>query len=80
MPMSFSRGGFMLNNKSVPLFGLRAKQAFGHLGFMNVMNWADPEREISVAVMTSGKPTVGPHLASLLNVSNTITKNFSKLN
>ncbi|MFQ3323733.1 MAG: CubicO group peptidase (beta-lactamase class C family) [Pseudomonadales bacterium] len=79
IPMSFSRGGFMLNNKSVPLFGLRAKQAFGHLGFMNVMNWGDPERKISVAVMTSGKPTVGPHLASLLNVSNTITRNFSKL-
>jgi CubicO group peptidase (beta-lactamase class C family) len=79
IPMSFSRGGFMLNHKSVPLFGLKAKQAFGHLGFMNVMNWADPEREISVAVMTSGKPTVGPHLASLLNVGNTITRNFSKL-
>jgi CubicO group peptidase (beta-lactamase class C family) len=79
LPMSFSRGGFMLNNRSVPLFGARAKQAFGHLGFMNVMNWADPERQISVAIMTSGKPTVGPHLASLLNVSNTITKNFSKL-
>ena len=79
IPMSFSRGGFMLNHKSIPLFGLKAKQAFGHLGFMNVMNWADPERKISLAIMTSGKPTVGPHMASLLNVSNTITKNFSKI-
>ncbi|HYF25925.1 MAG TPA: serine hydrolase domain-containing protein [Baekduia sp.] len=50
--------GFMLGAEVISLFGPRTEQAFGHLGFTNVLAWADPERELSVGVLTSGKPIV----------------------
>ncbi len=30
-------------------------QAFGHLGFSNILCWADPERDISVYGLTTGE-------------------------
>ena len=27
--------------------------------------WADPERDIAVAIMNTGKPALGPHLKAL---------------
>jgi CubicO group peptidase (beta-lactamase class C family) len=46
----------MLGGKWLSLFGPDTTQAFGHLGFTNVVAWADPERELSAALVTSGKP------------------------
>ena len=66
----------MLNRKSIPLFGSKAKQAFGHLGFMNILNWADPQRGIVGALMTTGKPAVGPHLLSMLSVPQSVANHF----
>ncbi len=48
--------GFMLGSKWLSLFGPDTAHAFGHLGFTNVVAWADPERELSAALVTSGKP------------------------
>jgi CubicO group peptidase (beta-lactamase class C family) len=48
--------GFMLGGKWFSLFGPDTAHAFGHLGFTNVIAWADPERELSAALVTSGKP------------------------
>jgi CubicO group peptidase (beta-lactamase class C family) len=63
LPIRFSNG-YMLGAKALSLYGPDTELAFGHLGFSNVMTWADPAREISVGLITSGKPIVGPHLAA----------------
>jgi CubicO group peptidase (beta-lactamase class C family) len=48
----------MLGAELLSLYGPDTEMAFGHLGFTNVMGWADPERAISVGLITSGKPIV----------------------
>ncbi len=53
--------GFMLGG-AVSLFGTDNPAAFGHLGLSNVMGWADPDREIAVALLNSGKPVLSPHV------------------
>lgn len=50
--------GFILGAEYVSLYGLRTEKAFGHIGFTNVVLYADPERDISVGLLTSGKPIV----------------------
>src|SRR3546814_2648050 len=40
---------------SSDLYGLRSGSAFGHLGFLTVLCWADPSRDISVALLNTGK-------------------------
>jgi CubicO group peptidase (beta-lactamase class C family) len=62
----------MLGAKAMSLYGPDTDEAFGHLGFTNVMGWADPRRELSVALMTNGNPTVGPHLSALWKLTRTI--------
>ncbi|AXQ28932.1 class A beta-lactamase-related serine hydrolase [Solimonas sp. K1W22B-7] len=54
IPMPFSPG-FMLGANPVGLYGLNSGQAFGHIGFMTVICWADPARDISVALLNTGK-------------------------
>ena len=46
--------------------------AFGHVGFINVMGWADPERRITVGLMTSGKPLLYPEMAHFAAISREI--------
>ncbi len=48
--------GYMLGSKRFGPFGRDAPAAFGHTGLTNVAIWADPERRISVGVISSGKP------------------------
>jgi CubicO group peptidase (beta-lactamase class C family) len=54
--------GFMLGGKWFSLYGPDTQHAFGHLGFTNILSWADPERQLSAALMTNGKPLVYPEL------------------
>ncbi len=49
-------------------------QAFGHIGFSNILCWADPKRDISVSLLTTGKSVVGTHLPSLAKVLYQISK------
>jgi CubicO group peptidase (beta-lactamase class C family) len=48
--------GFMLGADWLSLYGPDTRYAFGHLGFTNVVAWADPERDVAAALLTSGKP------------------------
>ncbi len=57
--------GFMLGAQAISLFGPDTELAFGHLGFTNILSWADPERALSVAIITSGKPILHPGLPLL---------------
>lgn len=66
-PMRYALGP-MLGSNPVGLFGPMTSQAFGHLGFSNIFCWADPARDISVSLLTTGKSVVGTHLPALANV------------
>lgn len=54
--------GFMLGGKWLSLYGFDTQHAFGHLGFTNIVVWADPERHVAAALLTSGKPLLYPSL------------------
>ncbi|MCP9489382.1 MAG: serine hydrolase [Solirubrobacteraceae bacterium MAG38_C4-C5] len=57
--------GFMLGARVLSLWGPDTEQAFGHLGFTNVLTWADPQRALAGALITSGKPILYPELPDL---------------
>lgn len=48
--------GYMLGSTRFGPFGRDSPAAFGHTGLTNVAIWADPERDLSVGVVSSGKP------------------------
>ncbi|MGV1086691.1 MAG: serine hydrolase domain-containing protein [Mycobacterium sp.] len=77
-PTRFSYG-LMLGAKLVSLYGRDTQQAFGHLGFTNMLAWADPERAISVAVLNNGKPIVYPELYRFLGTMQCITSQMPKV-
>lgn len=47
---------------------LPARDAFGHIGFTNVITWADPKRQVAATLMTSGKPLLYPGVYYLYDV------------
>ncbi|OPX06494.1 lipase LipE [Mycobacterium sp. AT1] len=55
MPMRWGTG-YMLGSKRFGPFGLNAPAAFGHTGLVDIAVWADPERDLAVGVVSSGKP------------------------
>ena len=57
--------GFLLGAQAMSLFGPDTEQAFGHLGFTNILGWADPQRAVSVGLITSGKPILHHGLPDL---------------
>jgi CubicO group peptidase (beta-lactamase class C family) len=78
IPMRFSEG-LMLGAASVGLFGPRTAQAYGHLGFMNILGWADPQRDISVGLLTTGKAMLGAHLLPLSRLLATLSRRCGKV-
>lgn len=78
-PTRFSYG-LMLGARVVCLYGRDTRYAFGHLGYTNILAWADPQRAISVAVLNSGKPIVYPELLpSFLGTMQRITSEMPKV-
>lgn len=71
-PTRFSEG-MMLGARYISLYGRDTQHAFGHLGFTNMLAWADPERAISVAVLNNGKPVLYPELHRFLGTMQRIT-------
>ncbi len=71
--------GFMLGAERLSLYGSDTKAAFGHLGFTNIVGWADPARELSVGFLTSGKPVLYPELIDMLKAAARITKAAPKV-
>jgi CubicO group peptidase (beta-lactamase class C family) len=77
-PMRYALGP-MLGSNPVGLFGPMTGQAFGHIGFSNILCWADPERDISVSLLTTGKSVVGTHLPALTKMLYQISNNCPKI-
>lgn len=55
LPLRWS-SGLMLGSRLPNFFGIRNAQAFGHLGLVSCLSWADPARDIAVTILTTGKP------------------------
>ncbi|WP_020409201.1 serine hydrolase domain-containing protein [Hahella ganghwensis] len=64
IPMRYS-AGLMLGGDPVGLYGPNTGKAFGHIGLINKFCWADPARQISVALLTTGLSLVSHHLPVL---------------
>ena len=71
--------GLMLGAQAISLYGPDTQHAFGHLGFTNILSWADPERALACAVITSGKPTVYPELPRFYNLVRRIGREAPKI-
>jgi CubicO group peptidase (beta-lactamase class C family) len=77
-PTRFSYG-LMLGAQLLSLYGRDTQHAFGHLGFTNMLGWADPERALTAAVMTNGKPTLYPELVRFYLLTQRITTEAPKV-
>ncbi len=60
--------GFMLGAEWFSPYGPYTQRAYGHLGFTNIVTWADPERRVAAALLTSGKPFLYPEIVYLFDV------------
>ncbi len=69
--------GVMLGGP-ISLFGLDTPRAFGHLGFTNILTWADPERRLGVAILNSGKPFISLGTLPLASLVMQIGRMFPK--
>ena len=77
-PTRFSYG-LMLGADLISLYGRDTDMAFGHLGLINIMGWADPERALSAALVTSGKALIYPEVPRFLRVMTTVTGRTPKV-
>ncbi|MDO8331671.1 MAG: serine hydrolase domain-containing protein [Fluviicoccus sp.] len=66
--------GFMHGEKLWSLFGFNTPKAVGHLGFINILCWEDPERDISVAFLNTGKSLAPEGFIGFANVSRMISQ------
>lgn len=73
LPVRYSMG-FILGGDTLSIYGHRTPRAFGHVGFSNVLIWADPDRELSAAYLTTGKPFATLEQLTWLNVPRTIAR------
>lgn len=77
-PMRYS-AGFMLGARLLSIYGLRTSKVFGHLGLSNVLVWADPERDISVCLMTTGKPVLTPEAFKWIIIPRLISRSIPRI-
>jgi CubicO group peptidase (beta-lactamase class C family) len=77
-PTRFSYG-LMLGSQRISLYGPDTQRAFGHLGFTNILAWADPARALACAVITSGKPTIYPEIGRFYNLMRRIGREAPKV-
>jgi CubicO group peptidase (beta-lactamase class C family) len=71
--------GFMLGADNLSPYGSGTHNAFGHIGMTNIFSWADPDRRLAVALLTSGKPTVTPEAVRVFQLVRRISERFPPL-
>ncbi len=77
-PTRFSYG-LMLGARWLSVFGRDTDLAFGHLGLINIMGWADPERGLTAGLITSGKALLYPEVARFYGVMQRIAAEVPKV-
>jgi CubicO group peptidase (beta-lactamase class C family) len=78
MPVRYGMG-FMLGGQRFSLYGNATPRAFGHMGFTNIVVWADPQRDLSVAFLNNGKPFITLQLVKWLAVAREISSRIPKV-
>jgi CubicO group peptidase (beta-lactamase class C family) len=71
--------GLMLGARWLSLYGRDTDLAFGHLGLINIMGWADPERGIAGGLITSGKALVYPEVSRFYGLMQRIAAEVPKV-
>lgn len=77
LPMRYG-AGVILGGTPLGMYGPFTPKAYGHLGFSNIFCWADPERDITVSLLTTGKALLGPHLLPLARLLSCISRYCKK--
>jgi CubicO group peptidase (beta-lactamase class C family) len=77
-PTRFSYG-LMLGARVLSLYGPDTQLAFGHLGLINIVGWADPERALAGGLITSGKAILYPELPRFYGVMQKIAAQAPKV-
>jgi CubicO group peptidase (beta-lactamase class C family) len=77
-PTRFSYG-LMLGADVVSLYGRDTDHAFGHLGLINIMGWADPERGLAGGLVTSGKAILYPEVHRFYGLMQRIASTVPKV-
>jgi CubicO group peptidase (beta-lactamase class C family) len=67
LPMRYSTG-LILGISPIGMYGPFTQHAFGHLGFSNILCWADYDRDIAVSLLNTGKAFLGIHLVPLFRL------------
>jgi len=78
LPIRYGLGP-MLGDDPIGLFGPKSGHAFGHIGFTNIWSWADPERGLAVALLTSGKPVLSLQVIRLFQLIFEINRAFPRI-
>lgn len=65
IPLRYSPG-FMVGHKGLGLYGWNQQHTFGHLGLSSTLTWARRDTRTAVALITNGKPVLGPHLREMV--------------
>lgn len=73
VPIRYS-AGFMLGENPFGLYGPKCAHAFGHLGFVSVLCWADPHRDLAVAFLNTGKSVAPTGVLKLARVLGAISR------
>jgi CubicO group peptidase (beta-lactamase class C family) len=71
LPLRFS-AGMMLGDNPAGLFGPGSRASYGHLGFLNIVAWADPLRDVSCAILCNGKSIAPSSFTRLMRLIATI--------
>ncbi len=77
LPIRYATG-FMLGRERLGPFGPGTPRAFGHVGFTSNLLFADPERDISVCLLTNGKPLLSPGQLRWLGLARLIAQAFPR--
>jgi CubicO group peptidase (beta-lactamase class C family) len=67
MPVNHSEG-LMLGARYLSPCGPGTPEAFGHVGFMPLLCWADPQRDVAAALLSSGKLLADTYLVGTVGV------------
>lgn len=67
IPVRYSPG-FMVGHRGLSLYGWNRQSTFGHLGLSSTFTWARRDTGTAVALITNGKPILGPHLRQMVGV------------
>lgn len=70
--------GYMLGSERFGPFGRDAPAAFGHTGLTQIAMWADPERDLAAAVVSTGKPGGHPEAGRYNALLDTINRTLPR--